>query len=138
MGFGKKNTSSNSFHIEDSIAEKKKKIRKASIQTAVLISVIWAYISLTFSAYAAEHPRDKVGEIISGTLEEWKHNPFYLFPINYNIGFTLCGLLIICLVEFMAYQRMRIIGVKNDENIIKGSAEWGKVEELVQKYADNE
>jgi type IV secretory pathway TraG/TraD family ATPase VirD4 len=122
---------------EKTIEEKQRLLRKDALLGGILLTIVLTYLSLSIQAYMADHPRADLAEALQGISSVLAKNPFYFFPITYNIGVTLALDMLAILFLFVGYSYNKL-RVHHDINTLKGSSKWADLNELIKKFADFE
>mgnify|MGYP000027241633 CR=1 FL=1 len=131
----KKKLPKSGIEKEQTIKQKEKNVTQITIIEMIVVTILCLYVMLTYCAYQSEHPRYTSIEVLKNIGPVISKNPFYLFPINYNIGIALGFTVIVDMFIFLqyTYNKMR---VHQDVSTIKGRTEWANTEEITNKYAE--
>lgn len=120
---------------EQTIKQKQKYLAQSTLFSGIFLSIVLTYLMLMLQAYMYDNPRAGYSDAVTETLKLITKDPLYFWPITYNIGLTLCVVILVVLFTFVGYtyNKMR---VHHDINTMKGSAKWAEMKEMVEKYAD--
>ncbi len=120
-----------------SIEKRRNDFKNTTIVTAIAGSLVIFYICLMYSAYQADHPRAQFTEIFTELPSIMAENPLYFWPITYDFSIAFGIVIIFVLLKFAQYS-INKLRIKDREETIKGSTEWGDIKERLAKYADYE
>ena len=120
---------------EQTIEQKQKKVLETSSIGGVGMSILVAYIMLTIQAYLADNVTADFGDAFSALPKILSSDPFYFWPITYDVGIVIGAIVLVILFSFIGYTYNKL-RVHHDLNTLKGSAKWADIKQLVKKYAD--
>lgn len=121
---------------EKNIEEKQKDLLHSTIMEGIGLSLVGFYAAASYAAYASLHPREDVGECISGVIQEALNNPLYFYPIDLSALPTILTVaFMLVLIVFMQYT-INKLRIHHDINTLKGSAKWGDVHEYTRRMGD--
>ena len=135
MKLFKKKEKQKGIRKEATIKQKEQNVKISAIGEAVIVTIIGLYFMLSYCAYSSVHPRLNITENISGMISAISKNPFYFFPVNYNIGAAIGVVLLIDLFIFLQYT-YSVMRVHQDINTLKGRTEWADTNDITSRYAE--
>lgn len=118
---------------ELSIDEKKKRLTSEGLAIGLFMGVLALYIGMAFEKVRSSM-RGNFSEITTEMKTRISEDPFFVFPIDYNIGLglTLFMLAILFVTVEYTYLMLKV----NSGNKTKGKTFWADPFEITSRYAE--